>query len=162
MKKKGFTLIELIVVIAIIGLLAAVIAPNVFRAIEKGKAASTEADYRSIKTGALAYFADCSVWPASIAAPTVFHLDDASACWDGPYIEAWPRLNPWGGTYGWVNDAAVDFGQGVATARYISVSNVPQAMAARMDDDLDDNNAGAGIVQYVVADPTTVNMLISY
>jgi len=62
MKKKGFTLIELIVVIAIIGLLAAVIAPNVFRAIEKGKAASTEADYRSIKTGALAYFADCALF----------------------------------------------------------------------------------------------------
>ena len=42
MKKKAFTLIELMVVIAIIGVLLAVIAPQVFRQINKGKTAACE------------------------------------------------------------------------------------------------------------------------
>ena len=63
--KKGFTLVELIVVVAIIALLVAVAAINAFKAIEKGKISAFMRDYREIKTAAVSYYADTSNWPAN-------------------------------------------------------------------------------------------------
>ncbi|OPX29968.1 MAG: N-terminal methylation, partial [Candidatus Omnitrophica bacterium 4484_171] len=101
--KKGFTLIELIVVIAIIAVLAAIVAPNAFKAIEKGKISATIGDYKSIKTAAMAYYADTGVWPADgtdkDTDPNGFVKDDAASGWDGPYLEKWPARANWGGDY---------------------------------------------------------------
>lgn len=57
---KGFTLVELLVVIAIIGILAVVAVPALFKNIEKAKIAELEADISAIKSAALSYYADTS------------------------------------------------------------------------------------------------------
>jgi general secretion pathway protein G len=51
------------VVIAIIGILAGVIIPTAFRAIEKSKIARAVHDVRSIKGAALAFYNDTGLWP---------------------------------------------------------------------------------------------------
>ncbi|MGO0915320.1 type II secretion system protein, partial [Clostridioides difficile] len=56
--KKGFTLVELLVVIAIIGILAIVALPALFKNIEKAKIAKLEADISAIKSASLSYYAD--------------------------------------------------------------------------------------------------------
>ncbi len=60
-------LIELLIGVAILGILAAVIIPNVtsFMATGQLNAARTEAE--NVKTAALAFYADWSVWPANSA-----------------------------------------------------------------------------------------------
>ena len=75
--RRSFTLIELIVVIAIIAILVAVIAPNAFKAIEKAKMAKLIADYKAIKTGVFALYADTGHWTGDEAGDDcILHLED--------------------------------------------------------------------------------------
>lgn len=109
MKRRGFTLIELIVVIAIIAVLSSIIAPNAFRAIEKAKVARFCEDYRAAKAGIYAFYADTGTWPCdddnmgnalitggpSGACDAVANYRDRPG-WDGPYIDklSTPPWNP--------------------------------------------------------------------
>ena len=61
---KGFTLVELLVVIAIIGILAVVAVPALFKNIEKGKVAELESDIISIRSAALSFYAENSRYPS--------------------------------------------------------------------------------------------------
>lgn len=60
---KGFTLVELLVVIAVIGILAVVAVPALFKNIEKGKVADLESDISAIRSAVLSYYADNSEYP---------------------------------------------------------------------------------------------------
>ena len=120
----GFTLIELVVAIAIIAILAAVITPNAFKTIEKAKIARVTADIKNIKTAATSYYSDVGLWPPDVCPqedPGFIDPDNyqtrccgsrydlqppnyqtiISTNWDGPYLEKFPFPTPWGGSYDW-------------------------------------------------------------
>ena len=63
--RKSFTLVEMIVVIAIIAILAAVVVPSAFKAIEKSKVSKAVADVRAITKAATLFYADVGLWPGS-------------------------------------------------------------------------------------------------
>lgn len=183
--KRGFTLIELIVVIAIIAILAAIIAPNAFKAIEKANISATIEDFRSIKTAAMAYYADAGIWPISGCEEGLTQNTDCSGAvppadavggWDGPYLEKWPSRSRWGaGAYAFVRGAetAVAVGNtdwnasGAAAAttnvRVLTITNMPLNAMQKLENQLDGTaTPGAtnwlGSVRY---DGTLIYLLIS-
>jgi general secretion pathway protein G len=170
MRRKGFTLIELIVVIAIIAILAAIIAPNAFKAVEKAKISGAIEDFRSIKTGAMAFYSDTGVWPANCTSPSAcagtagFVSAPANTSgWDGPYLEKWPQQAKWGGDYQWSNNPSDSlYGTGTVGCRWVTITNVPQTAATKIDLQMDGTNAsGSGDVRYSNATTTSVNIVVS-
>ena len=66
-KKKGFTLIEILIVVSIIGLLASIIFVGLGASRAKGRDARRVADLRSIQTGLELYFSKSGAYPDALA-----------------------------------------------------------------------------------------------
>src|SRR5438552_19140538 len=68
MNRKGFTLIELIIVMAIIGLLAAIAIPQLTNTKERAHIAAMRSDLRNLVTVEESYFADSQKYSANMGA----------------------------------------------------------------------------------------------
>lgn len=62
-EEKGFTLIEVIVVAAIIAVLAGIIVPLVFKEVDEAKISKAKADVKTIQTAIMMFYKDTKKWP---------------------------------------------------------------------------------------------------
>lgn len=106
--EQGFTLIELMVVILIIGLLATIVVQNLRGATDKAKRIKAEADISAFKTALDRYYLDNGSYPttdqglaALVAAPTTGKIPTDYP--EGGYIEKVPN-DPWGNPYFYQSD----------------------------------------------------------
>jgi general secretion pathway protein G len=104
----GFTLIELMVVILIIGLLATIVVQNLKGATDKAKKIKAQADISAIKTALDRYYLDNSSYPSSDQglAALVSAPQNGKVPADYPtggYIEKIPT-DPWGNPYAYQSD----------------------------------------------------------
>lgn len=65
-QKKGFTLLEILVTITIIGILAAVISGNFVNSLKKGRDAKRKADLGQIRAALELYYEDNKAYPLSV------------------------------------------------------------------------------------------------
>jgi general secretion pathway protein G len=90
---KGFTLVELLIVVAIIGIIASIAIPNLLNAVDKGKQKRTMADMRSISTGVESYAVENVNYP--IAATNVA----LRAAVEPVYMKLMPMTDGWSNAY---------------------------------------------------------------
>ncbi|HEX6101675.1 MAG TPA: type II secretion system major pseudopilin GspG [Alphaproteobacteria bacterium] len=100
--QQGFTLVELLVVLAILGLLAAIAAPQVMR--QLGGAKSEAAEIQLEKLGGVLdlYRLEVGVYPTTAEGLTALVDRPAAAApsWNGPYLKNRDALtDPWGRPY---------------------------------------------------------------
>jgi prepilin-type N-terminal cleavage/methylation domain-containing protein len=72
-QQKGFTLIELMIVVAIIGILAAIAIPRFAQMLEKSREGATKGNLGSLKSAASIYYGDVQgVWPTTLNSQSVY------------------------------------------------------------------------------------------
>lgn len=63
-KKKGFTLVEVMIVVIIIGALSGILMISAITAMDRAEATRIVSDLKNIQSASVLYFADNSAWPA--------------------------------------------------------------------------------------------------
>jgi len=173
LKNKAFTLIEIMVVVAIIGVLAAILVPQLAKAIQSSKVARTGSDLATLRNAMNTYLTDQGSYPPSVqdfgrswgadvglvdrSQVTGRHL----STWNGPYLQEWPQKTAWGGgnigcgaqgayfvhiPIGWIDR------DGIAGNDYWIHMNpycnsYPQGMAMEIDKAIDDGNPNGGNIR---------------
>jgi len=98
--KKGFTLIEILIVMVILGLLAALVGPKMFGKVGKSRQKAAKAQISLLETSLDTFRLDMGRYPTSEEGLEALRTKPAdSTKWDGPYIPKKVPLDPWGNPY---------------------------------------------------------------
>ena len=97
-RHDGFTLIEILVVMAIIGLIAALVAPQVFKSLAGAKSDAARAQVESLATGVDLYRLEVGSLPPDLNA--LIERPTGEGRWNGPYLrkQSIPK-DPWDREY---------------------------------------------------------------
>ncbi|MEM9170550.1 MAG: type II secretion system major pseudopilin GspG [Pseudomonadota bacterium] len=99
-RQGGFSLIELLVVLAIMAVLASLVGPRLFSQVDRSKVSAAKTQARSLKTSVDALRLDIGRYPTADEGLAVLVNPPAdpaaAAAWFGPYIDGELPSDPWG------------------------------------------------------------------
>jgi len=96
-QRSGFTLVEVLLVLAILGAIAAMVVPDLLSRQGKAQADSVRISLKATEQALKMYAIDHGgKWPkADVAIQTLLEPQDSDPQWSGPYLESQP-IDPWG------------------------------------------------------------------
>ena len=102
-RQAGFTLVELLVVLGIIALLAAVVAPQVIRYVGDARVETARVQLKNIESALELYYLDAGQYPTTEQGLNALVSAPAGVeAWHGPYIKLKKGIvDPWGQTFGY-------------------------------------------------------------
>lgn len=100
---RGLTLIEILVVIVVLGVLAALVAPNVFKHVGASKEAAARSQIEMLGAALDAYRLDNDVYPTTAQGLEALRREPMTAPvprdWNGPYLRKEVPPDPWDRPY---------------------------------------------------------------
>jgi general secretion pathway protein G len=99
-RNAGFTLLEMLVVLVIIGLLVGYVAPRYFAQVGKSETKVARAQIKALEDALEQYRIDVGHFPDSAQGLSALFLQPAGeARWQGPYMKKAVPNDPWGAAY---------------------------------------------------------------
>jgi general secretion pathway protein G len=100
LRARGFTLLELLVVLLIIALLAGYVGPKLFGEVGKARSKTAASQMKGIESALDRYRLDTGHYPTTEAGlPALMTNVGNTSGWDGPYMSSAVPNDPWGKPY---------------------------------------------------------------
>lgn len=112
--RPGFTLVEILVVLFVIGVLAALVAPDVFRHVGRSKHSAAHAQIELLGVALDSYRLDNDRYPTTEQGLEALRREPLAeprpANWNGPYLRREVPLDPWGRPYIYISPGVANPG----------------------------------------------------
>ncbi len=97
----GWSLIELMVVLVILGLLIGLVGPNLLNRVESSKVRIAQTEVKMLRGALLIYRLDVGRFPSTTQglAALMESPPEVAEVWDGPYLDDEVPLDPWRAPY---------------------------------------------------------------
>ncbi len=126
---RGFTLIEVLLVLIILVIIGSIVVPNLFGAKDKANVDAAKAQVTVLKGAMQMYKLDYNKYPATLKDLNEKPSDSSqSDKWRGPYLEGKVKPDPWGNEYQYASPGKKN------TDGYDLWSNGPDGQSGTEDD----------------------------
>lgn len=101
-RQRGFSLIELMVVIVILAAIASIVGPRLFKNVGKAKRGTARTQMAQIEAALDGFRLDVGRYPSSSEGLAALERDPGVKGWDGPYLKKSVPADPWQNPYVYV------------------------------------------------------------
>lgn len=98
-RHHGFTLVELLVVLVILGLLAGLVGPRVFNQLGGAKSKTAAVQIKDLEQAADLFRLDVGRHPTAVEGLAALEINPNLSGWNGPYLKHGLPDDPWGNPY---------------------------------------------------------------